>query len=136
MGERQIIVDCDVIQADGGTRCASITGGFVAMYLAMQKLVKENKVKYNPITSFVSGVSCGLYKGMSILDLDYDEDSTCDADVNFVIDEEGKIVEIQGTAEGDPIAFETIQEMYILAKEGSGKLIKAQKIALGKLPKE
>jgi ribonuclease PH len=136
LGERQIIVDCDVIQADGGTRCASVTGGFVAMYLAVQNLIKQQKIRTNPITSFVSAVSCGIYKDNTVLDLDYDEDSTCHADVNFIIDESGKIIEIQGTAEGDPYAFDKIQEMYELAKEGADKLNEAQKKALGKLPKD
>ncbi|MFC1659048.1 ribonuclease PH [Pseudomonadota bacterium] len=133
LGERQIIVDCDVIQADGGTRCASITGGFVAMYLAVENLLKRRKIKYNPINGYVSAISCGIYKETPILDLDYDEDSTCEADVNFIMNEEGKIIEVQGTAEGNPFTFEQIQSMYTLAKTGCDYLLEIQKKALGKI---
>jgi len=132
LGERQVIIDCDVIQADGGTRCASITGGYVAMWLALEQLVRNRVISYNPVTSLVTAVSCGVYKGMTVLDLDYDEDSACDADVNFVMDDEGKVIEIQGTAEGNPFTFEQIGEMYELAKTGCDELVKAQKEAMGK----
>jgi ribonuclease PH len=133
LGERQIIIDCDVIQADGGTRCASITGGFVAMYLAVETIMKQRRLKYNPINGYVSAISCGVYKGTSVLDLDYDEDSSCDADVNFIMNEDGKIIEVQGTAEGNPFSFEQIQELYGLAKTGCQNLLEIQKKALGKI---
>lgn len=131
LGERQIIIDCDVLQADGGTRCASITGGFVALYMATRKLLRDGKIRVDPINYFIGAVSCGMYKGMSVLDLDYDEDSACDSDVNFVMDEEGKIIEIQGTAEGQNFSFGKIEEMHDLASKGIKELIKKQKEVLG-----
>ena len=105
LGERQIIVDCDVLQADGGTRCASITGGFVALRMAVNNLLKRQVIYTDPIYNKVCAVSCGLYKGKPVIDLDYDEDSSCQADVNFVISDDGKIIEIQGTAEEKPFDF-------------------------------
>lgn len=118
LGDRQIIIDCDVLQADGGTRCASITGGFVALSLAVIKLLNERKIKTNPISGTITAVSCGIYKGNSILDLEYEEDSNADADVNFIINDKNELVEVQGTAEGKPFSFARLDEMYNLAVEG------------------
>lgn len=118
LGDRQIIIDCDVLQADGGTRCASITGGFVALSLAVKKLLNERKIKTNPINGTITAVSCGIYKGNSILDLEYEEDSNADADVNFIINDKDELVEVQGTAEGKPFSFARLNEMYNLAVEG------------------
>ena len=118
LGDRQIIIDCDVLQADGGTRCASITGGFVALSLAVKKLLNERKIKTNPISGTITAVSCGIYKGNSILDLEYEEDSNADADVNFIINDKDELVEVQGTAEGKPFSFARLDEMYNLALEG------------------
>lgn len=118
LGDRQIIIDCDVLQADGGTRCASITGGFVALSLAVKKLLNERKIKTNPISGTITAVSCGIYKGNSILDLEYEEDSNADADVNFIINDKNELVEVQGTAEGKPFSFARLDEMYNLAVEG------------------
>jgi ribonuclease PH len=126
-----ICIDCDVIQADGGTRTASITGGFVALYLAIEKLLKEGKIKINPIKEFVAAVSCGIYEGRKILDVDYIEDSSAQADMNFVLTESGGIVEIQGTAEENPFNEEEYQELFSLAKKGVAELIEKQKQALG-----
>ena len=121
LGERQIIIDCDVLQADGGTRCASITGGFVALQLAINKLLHNRIIDKSPIISSVCAISCGIYKGMSVVDLDYLEDSNCDTDINFVLTC-GKIIEVQGTAEKEPFSFEQLKEMYELADE-AGKEI-------------
>lgn len=130
LGERQIIIDCDVLQADGGTRCASITGGYVALYLAIQTLMKNKTIKVNPIKNMISAVSCGIYKGNTILDLEYEEDSNSEADVNFVVNDKEEIIEVQGTAEGKPFSFSRLEEMYKLAIEGSKILIEKQKEAL------
>ncbi|MCT4552977.1 MAG: ribonuclease PH [Alphaproteobacteria bacterium] len=130
LGERQIIVDCDVIQADGGTRTASITGGFVAMYLALQKLVKDGKLDRVPVTNFLAAVSCGIYKGSCCLDLDYDEDSNAEADSNFVMDDKGRIIEIQGTAEEKPFTKEEFLRLTELAEKGIEELIELQREAL------
>ena len=130
LGERQIIVDCDVIQADGGTRCASITGGFVATYIAIQKLLKDRAIKENPIKNFISAISCGYYKNTCVLDLDYQEDSNCDFDINFVMNDKSEIIEIQGTAEGQTLSFDKIEELYNLAKIGNQQLNIKQKEAL------
>ena len=130
LGERQIIIDCDVIQADGGTRCASITGGFVAMYLAINYLLKNNIIKQNPVKNFVSAVSCGIYKNECLLDFDYEEDSNSDCDVNFVINDKGEIIEVQGTSEGNPFSFSKFEELYKLACKGTSELINIQKQAL------
>jgi ribonuclease PH len=130
LGERQIIVDCDVIQADGGTRCASITGGFVAIYLAIDNLLRKRILKESPIVQFVSAVSCGIYKNTCLLDFDYEEDSNCDADANFVINDKDEIVEIQGTAEGKPFSILKLNELFNLALKGTQNLIIKQKKAL------
>lgn len=131
LGERQIRLDCDVIQADGGTRTAAITGGFVAMVLAMQHLVRIGVLKALPITDTVSAISCGVYGGVSVLDLDYDEDSTADTDANFVLTGKGGIVEIQGTAEKEPFTEEVFAELLSLAKAGCAALAQKQKEMLG-----
>ncbi len=130
MKDMQIIIDCDVIQADGGTRVASITGGFVALYEAVRKLLLAKKLKTNPIREFVAAVSCDIHEKEIKLDVDYDEDSTAQVDMNFVITDSGKIVEIQGTAEDEPFEEEKFQELLNLAKSGISQLIEKQKIAL------
>lgn len=124
-------IDCDVVQADGGTRTASITGGFVALYLAIEKLRKEGKLLANPIREFVAAISCGIHNGEEILDVDYLEDSSAQADMNFVLTESGKIVEIQGTAEEKPFDEEQYAKLFGLAKKGIAELIVKQKEALG-----
>lgn len=124
-------IDCDVIQADGGTRTASITGGFVALYLAIEKLRKEGKLLVNPIREFVAAVSCAIHDGKEILDVDYLEDSSAQADMNFVLTESGRIVEIQGTAEERPFDEAQYAKLFGLAKKGIAELIVKQKEALG-----
>ena len=131
MGERQIKVDCDVLQADGGTRTASITGAYVALHLAFQSLVKAGVLTSIPLTGQVAAVSCGLYKGTPVLDLDYAEDSTCQADSNFVLTAEGRIVEIQGTAEEHPFSQDEFLALLGLASKGVVELAEAQRKALG-----
>lgn len=131
MKDISICIDCDVLQADGGTRVASITGGFVALYLALQKLQDMKKIKENPIKEFVAAVSCDIHEGEAILDVDYLEDSNSQVDMNFVMTESGKIVEIQGTAEGDPFDEGQFNQLLQLGKEGIAEIIKKQKQALG-----
>lgn len=131
MPEISVTIDCDVLQADGGTRTASITGGFVALYLALQKMVAEEKLPENPVREFVAAISCGICDGAMVLDLDYAEDSSAQADTNFVLTESGKIVEIQGTAEGQPFDESQFAELMRLARKGIGELIAKQKEALG-----
>ena len=128
MPEMCVQVDCDVLQADGGTRTASITGGFVALYLAMQKMVREGRLPRNPIREYVAAVSCGICHGE--LDLDYEEDSHAGADTNFVLTESGKVVEIQATAEGAVFSENEFDELFRLAKQGIHQLIMAQKKAI------
>lgn len=130
MGERQITVDCDVIQADGGTRCASITGGWVALRLAAETLVKAGEIKENPISEHIAAVSCGVYEGQPLLDLDYAEDSEAGTDANFVLTGGGGLVELQGSAEGSPFSEAQFAEMLTLAKKGIAALIEAQKAAV------
>lgn len=125
-----VCIDCDVIQADGGTRTASITGGFVALYLAMEKLLGNGKIKENPIKEFIAAVSCGIWHDEAILDVDYLEDSSAQVDMNFVLTSTGKIVEIQGTAEESPFSEGEFAEMFSLAKKGIAELVVKQKIAL------
>ena len=129
--DHMILIDCDVLQADGGTRTASITGSFVALYMALEKLKKEGKLQKNPIKEFVAAVSCGLDGDKVLLDLDYDEDSSARADTNFVITESGRIVEIQGTAEEEPFEQDKFFELFETAKDGIKELIEKQKQALG-----
>jgi len=130
MGEMQVTVDCDVIQADGGTRTASITGAFVALHLAFQRMVDLGVLTSVPLTDHVAAISCGLYKGSAVLDLDYDEDSTAQADANFVLTARQGIVEIQGTAEEEPFSPEQFSELMILARKGVDELVTAQRAAL------
>lgn len=131
MGERQVRVDCDVIQADGGTRTASITGGYVALHLAMQHLERIGVIDALPFTDSVAAISCGVYKGTPVLDLDYDEDSDAETDANFVITGTGGICEIQGTAEQEPFTEEQFLKMLSLAKQGCADLKAAQDKVLG-----
>lgn len=123
----QIIVDCDVLQADGGTRTASITGGFVALYLACQKLVSTGQLPRMPIKEFLAAVSCGIKDGKALLDLDYEEDSAADTDSNFVLTESGQLVEVQATAEGKPFDEESFFKLLSLARKGVSELIEIQK---------
>jgi len=131
MGERQINIDCDVLQADGGTRTASITGAWVALHFAFQRLIKDGKLAANPLSGEVAAVSCGLWEGTAVLDLDYPEDSKAEADANFVLTGKGGIVEIQGTAEQDPFSEDQFLELLKLAKKGIGDLTKLQRAAVG-----
>ncbi|MGE5148192.1 MAG: ribonuclease PH [Candidatus Eiseniibacteriota bacterium] len=130
-GERQIRIDCDVIQADGGTRTAAITGAYVALYKAFERMVDADLISEVPMTSAVAAVSCGLYEGEVVLDLDYAEDSTAEADANFVLTEEGMIIEIQGTAEARPFTPEQFLAMMELARQGVVVLAAQQRKALG-----
>ena len=131
MGELQITVDCDVIQADGGTRTASITGAYVAMHQAFQTAVARDLIESVPLVDQVAAVSCGLFQETPILDLDYLEDSAAEADTNFVLTGTRGIVEIQGTAEDYPFSEEQFMELMTLAKKGVGELVALQRQALG-----
>ena len=131
LGERNITVDCDVIQADGGTRTASITGGFVALADAMQWLVDQRKVKKNPIIGQVASVSVGIFEGTPVLDLDYDEDSNAETDMNVVMNDAGAFIEVQGTAEGHAFRQDELDAMLGLAKSGIAELIEHQREVLG-----
>jgi len=130
LGERQVRVDCDVIQADGGTRTAAITGGYVSLHMAMQHLLNIGLLENLPLTDTVSAISCGVYEGTPVLDLDYAEDSEADTDANFVITGKGGIVEIQGTAEKEPFSEEEFMALLGLAKAGCVDLRKMQKDVL------
>ena len=130
LGERQIQIDCDVIQADGGTRTASITGAFVALHDAIGGLIAQGKLQESPIRDFVAAVSVGIFEGRPVLDLDYLEDSACETDMNVVMTGSGRFVEVQGTAEGAPFSREELDGMLRLAEQGIGELIAAQKAAL------
>jgi ribonuclease PH len=130
LGERQIFIDCDVIEADGGTRTASITGSYVALVLAVRHLQKKGVLSANPITGQLAAISCGIYRGTAILDLDYDEDSACDMDANFVMTPEGKIIEIQCTAEGHPVGEESFMQLLQLGKKGVAELAVIQSAIL------
>ena len=130
LGERQITLDCDVIQADGGTRCASITGAYVALALACRKMVKQGTLKTSPILSEVAAVSVGVIEGTPILDLAYVEDSEADVDMNIVCTGAGKFIEIQGTAEREPFTREQMNEMLALAEKGINQLFQIQRYAL------
>jgi ribonuclease PH len=131
LGERQITVDCDVLQADGGTRTASITGGFVALHQCIGFMMKTGMLAKSPIRDHVAAVSCGIVKGEPLLDLDYDEDSTAETDANFVLTGSGGLVEIQGTAEGAPFSDEEFTQMLKLARKGIGELVRLQKGVVG-----
>jgi ribonuclease PH len=131
LGERQITLDCDVIQADGGTRTASITGGYVALAQCLQFMTKTGMLTKPVLKDHVAAISCGIVKGSAVLDLDYDEDSTAETDANFVMTGGGGLVEIQGTAEGAPFSDEQFTEMLRLARKGIGELVSLQKSVLG-----
>ncbi len=132
LGERSIQVDCDVIQADGGTRTASITGAFVAVHDAVALLLSRGQIAATPLRDFVAAVSVGVYQGTPVLDLDYAEDSACDTDMNVVMTGSGGFVEVQGTAEGAPFSRQEMDELLILAQGGIERLIAIQKQALGR----
>ena len=127
LGERQIVIDCDVIQADGGTRTASITGGFVALHQCVSFMKKTGMVTKPAIKDHVAAVSCGVWKGECVLDLDYDEDSTAETDANFVLTGSGGLVELQGTAEGAPFSDDQFAQMLKLARKGIAELVALQK---------
>jgi ribonuclease PH len=130
LGERQITIDCDVLQADGGTRTASITGAWVALHDALQWMNARKMLAANPLKDHVAGVSCGIYQGVPVMDLDYAEDSNCGTDANFVITGKGGIVEVQGTAEGEPFSEEQLIALLGLAKKATTKLVELQKMAV------
>ena len=131
LGERQIVVDCDVLQADGGTRTASITGGYVALAQCARFMKKVGLIKAPLLKDHVAAISCGIWEGQPVLDLDYDEDSSAGTDANFVLTGAGGIVEIQGTAEGAPFSDEELAALIRLARKGVGELVALQKAALG-----
>lgn len=130
-GERTLHLDCDVIQADGGTRTAAITGSMVAAYDAFSVLLAQEKISAIPLKQFVAAISVGIYQGVPVLDLDYSEDSDCDTDMNVVMTEAGKYIEVQGTAEGDAFDREAMNHMLDLARDGIAELIALQKRVLG-----
>ena len=130
LGERQISIDCDVVQADGGTRCAAITGGWVALKLAVQKLMKAGDIQTNPLLDPVAAVSCGIYAGQAVLDLDYPEDSEAGVDGNFVLLGSGKIVEVQMSAEGSTFSRDQMSQLMDLAEAGVSELVAAQMAAV------
>ena len=125
-----IQLDCDVIQADGGTRCASITGAWVALALAVQTMIEKGQIAESPLKGHVAAISAGIYDGTPVVDLDYQEDSHCGTDMNFVMTSDGRFVEIQGTAEGEPFSQEEMNTMTQLAKDAIAQLIEAQRKAL------
>src|SRR4051794_41589843 len=130
LGERTIYVDCDVLEADGGTRCASITGGYVALALATRRLQEEGKIRRSPLTGSIAAVSCGVVGGIPMLDLDYPEDSTAEVDANVVMTGEGGLVEVQATAEKTPLSRTHLDELLALAQTGIDGLRAAQEAAL------
>jgi ribonuclease PH len=130
LGERQISIDCDVIQADGGTRTAAITGAWVALYDCLQWMRARDMIRDGVLRDHVAAVSCGIYKGATVLDLDYPEDSSAEADANFVMTGSGGIVEIQATAETKPFARETFDELVELARKGIAELVSLQKLTV------
>jgi len=132
LGERQIKIDCDVLQADGGTRTASITGAWVALALAVESLMKTGAITRSPLRDQVAAISCGIYQGHGVLDLDYDEDSDADTDANFVMTSSGGMVEIQGTAEKTPFTRDELNQLMDLADKGCQELFKAQMDAFDK----
>ncbi len=131
LGENQIVIDCDVIQADGGTRTASITGGYVALALACKYLVKEGVIQKFPLTAQAAAISCGVYKDVPVLDVDYPEDSQGEVDANFVMTSDGNIIEIQGTGEERSFTPDEFAELMRLAQKGCGELFAKQRDALG-----
>ncbi|KIA81763.1 ribonuclease PH (plasmid) [Chromobacterium amazonense] len=130
LGERQIIIDCDVIQADGGTRTASITGAYVALADAIHGLIRAGKLENSPLRDQVAAVSVGVFQGKPVLDLDYLEDSGCETDMNVVMTGSGRFVEVQGTAEGEPFSEEEMAAMLALARKGINELLQLQRDAL------
>ena len=126
LGERQIIIDCDVLQADGGTRTAAITGGWVALALAVDSLLLQGKINKSPLTDQVAAISCGIHNSQAILDLDYSEDSTAQADANFVMTTNNQVVEFQATAEDNPFEKSRLDDMWLLAKQGCSILFDKQ----------
>ncbi|MFZ5725668.1 MAG: ribonuclease PH [Pseudomonadota bacterium] len=132
LGERQIVIDCDVIQADGGTRTASISGAWVALRLAVDKLIEAKQIADDPIVDSVAAISCGIYNGTPVLDLDYDEDSVAEADGNFVLTGKGRIVEVQASAEGATYDEEGLLRLLRLARIGCGEIFAAQAKAVGR----
>jgi ribonuclease PH len=131
MGEKTITLDCDAIRADGGTRCAAITAAYVATYDAVQYMLKNRIIKKDVLKDQISAISVGIYKGNEVLDLNYDEDSVADTDMNIVMTGSGKFVEVQGTAEQEPFAADTLGRMLKLAKQGCDELFEAQREVLG-----
>ncbi len=130
LGENQITLDCDVIQADGGTRTASITGAYVAMADAVNWMLARDLIKANPLRDHIAAISCGIYRGTPVLDLDYPEDSEAETDANFVMTGAGKVVEIQGTAEQEPFSRAELDALMDLSEKGIGELVDMQKAAL------
>ena len=131
LGERQITVDCDVLQADGGTRTASITGGWVALHDCIRLMTERNMLTESPLLDQVAAISCGIYQGTPVADLDYDEDSGADTDANFVMTGSGGFVEIQGTAEGAPYSQDEFDKLMILARNSIAHITELQKMAVG-----
>ncbi len=132
LGERQITLDCDVIQADGGTRTAAITGGWVALKLATRHLVEEGLIKKDPILDHVAAISCGIFNGIPVLDLDYEEDSNAEADANFVFTGSGDIVEIQATGEKRGFSRNEFEQLFALATDGIARLVRLQEAAINR----
>jgi len=132
MGERQIVLDCDVIQADGGTRTAAITGAFVALHKCFELMKRDQLIKSIPLKDHVAAISCGVHNGNCVLDLDYEEDSSAGTDANFVMTGKGHIVEVQGTAEGEPFTEETFTQLMSLARNGIMELVELQRKAIAK----
>jgi len=130
LGEYTLTLDCDVLQADGGTRCASITGACVALADAVNWMLRQNLIKTNPLKHMIAAVSVGIYQGTPVLDLDYDEDSNAETDMNIIMNDQGGIIEIQGTAEGEAFSEKEMQELFALGKQGIKELIEAQRTAL------
>jgi len=130
LGERQITIDCDVLQADGGTRTASISGGFVALHDAISHLMQQGKIKRNPLFGAVASVSVGIYQGVPVLDLDYAEDSNAETDMNVVMNDANAFIEVQGTAEGHAFRMDELNSMLALAQNGIQDIITAQRAAL------
>ena len=134
LGERSVYIDCDVLQADGGTRCAAITGGFVALRLAISTLLEAGELDREPLTGSVAGVSCGIVEGQPLCDLDYAEDSGAEVDANVVMAGDGGLVEVQATAERTPVSRASLDELLALATPAIGRLREAQADACGELP--
>ncbi|MDT5060006.1 MAG: ribonuclease [Acidobacteriota bacterium] len=130
LGERTVMLDCDVLQADGGTRTASITGAYVAFALACRRLLRTNKIERTPLTGELAAVSVGIVEGMPLLDLKYDEDSRAEVDMNVICTGDGRFIEVQGTAEGAPFTQEQMDQLLALARQGIERLIGSQRVAL------